>query len=368
MKSFLFLSVICLLMFACSNDDDAGQPGGSENGSLTFEIAASNEISTNSTTRGPIYSQQAIQGVTSVNVYAFKNNGTDYVYQTTYNIPNWTAGTNFQRYEVPSASNVPIGDYKFLAIGRDTADNYTLPTLTLLTKYQDMIATVSASGNETELFSGTTPVILTSPGTRVPIVMTRVVAGVLGYFKNVPTTINGAPVRYLRLSVSNSNQKVNVTTGAGINTAPAAFNIFNVDFTGRGISGDVYVGNDLSGQGVVKVTNSQLNGAYIVPVTGVTMTLGLYDTNGNALRTWVVTSVGLPIFDLTANHFYTLGQKTFAGTTTGDPSLPGNTVPPGDPTDDDAAIDLMTDQTISITITPNWTLIHNLGLLNNLPI
>lgn len=369
MNKLFFLSVTSLLMFAsCSNDDDA--PGGTNGESaVSFEIAAVNDLEDGIATRSPLYSQEAVQNVTDVNVYAFKNNGTDYVYQTTFNIPNWTPGTNFKRYEVPSGSNVPLGDYKFLAIGRDANDPYSLPALTAtVTRYQDMIATVSASGNETEIFSGTTPVVLTSPGVRVPIVMTRMVAGVLGYFKNVPTLVNGTAVRYLRLSVSNSNQQVNLTTGTGINTTPAAYNIINVDLSTQAVSGDVYAGNDLSGQGVVKVTNSQLNGTFFTPVTGVTMTLGLYDTGGNALKTWIVTSVGLPIFDITANHFYALGQKTFAGTTTGDPSLPGNSVPPGDPTDDDAPIDLMTDQTITITIVPGWALIHNLGLQNNPPI
>lgn len=160
MRNLLYLSMSCLLMFAsCSKDDEEVPGGNSENAQLTFELAAVNELSTGGVTRAPLYSQEAVQNVTDVKVYAFKNNGTDYVYQATYDIPNWTAGTTFKRYEVPSASNVPIGDYKYLAVGRDANDPYTLPTLTLgTTKFQDMIATVSASGAETELFSGYTPV------------------------------------------------------------------------------------------------------------------------------------------------------------------------------------------------------------------
>lgn len=360
MKSVLFLSVTCLLMFACSNDDESTSVG---SGSVSFELSAVNEITNGGTTRAPLYSQEAVQNVTDVNVYAFKNNGTDYVYQATYNIPNWTAGTTFKRYEVPSASNVPVGDYKYLAIGRDASDPYSLPSLTPATKFQDMIATVSASGAETELFAGYTPVVLTSPGTRVSIVMVRAVAGVLGYFKNVPTDINGTAVKYLRLSVTNSNQKVNLTTGVGINTALSPYNIINMDLSGQAIAGDYYAGNDLSGQNVVKVPNSQLSGTYFIPVNGVSMTLGLYDAGNNALRTWAVNSLGLPAFDILPNHFYTLGMKTYAGGTTGSPSNPN----PVDPTDDDAPIDLMTDQTISITITPNWTLIHYLTLQNFIP-
>lgn len=52
-------------------------------------------------------------------------------------------------------------------------------------------------------------------GTRVSIEMTRKVAGVLGYFKNVPQVLNGSTVKYLRLKVSNSNQQVNLTNGDG---------------------------------------------------------------------------------------------------------------------------------------------------------
>ena len=363
MKYLAILAAMSMVMFACSKDDEnAPGAGGNGEASITFGVSAVNELENGMGTRAPLYSQEAVQKVTDVNVYAFKNNGTDYVYQATYNIPNWTAGTSTKIYQVPSASMAPLGDYKFLAIGRDANDPYTLPALTPATKFQDMEATVSASGNETEIFSGYTPVLLTAPGTFVNITMVRAVAGVLGYFKNVPAMINGTPVKYLRLSVSNSNQKVNLTTGAGINTTPAAFNIINLDLSGQTVSNNVYTGNDLSEQGVTKLPNSQLAGSFYIPVGSISMTLGLYDASNNPLKTWVVVSLGLPLFDILPNHFYSLGMKTYAGTTTGDPSLPTN---PADPTDDDVAIDLTTDQTIIITIVPNWTLIHYLGILDN---
>ena len=185
--------------------------------------------------------------------------------------------------------------------------------------------------------------------------MTRKVAGILGYFKNVPQQLNGSTVQYLRLTVSNSNQQVNLTTGTGINTAPASYKVIDIDLSGQAVSDGVFIGNDLSSQGVVKVANSQLGGAFYMPVSGVTMTLGLYDSTGTAIKEWIVkdsSNGNATTFDILANHFYSLGIKGVAGSTNG--GTPGNTG------DDDNPIDLLIDQNIVITISPAWALIHNL--------
>ena len=212
------------------------------------------------------------------------------------------------------------------------------------------------SGDESEIFAGSADAeVMAQGGTRVSIEMTRKVAGVLGYFKNVPQVLNGSTVKYLRLKVSNSNQQVNLTNGVGINTAPTPYNIIDMDLSGQAVSNGVYVGNDLSGQGVVKVPNSQLGGSFYIPVSGVSMTLGLYDASGVAIKEWTVSdtnSSGATQFNLMANHFYSLGVKGATG------SVDGGT--PGNPGDDDAPVDLLTDQNIVITISPAWELIHNL--------
>ena len=84
-----------------------------------------------------------------------------------------------------------------------------------------MLASIVNSGDESEIFAGSADAeVMAQGGTRVSIEMTRKVAGVLGYFKNVPQVLNGSTVKYLRLKVSNSNQQVNLTNGVGINTAP----------------------------------------------------------------------------------------------------------------------------------------------------
>lgn len=354
MKSVVFLSVMSLLMFAsCSNEDNV-DPVENENGSVTFELSAVNEIESGSVTRAPVYSQEATQHVTQVDVYAFKKSGADYLFEKSYNIAGWTDGTTFKRFSVPEENKLAMGDYKFLAVGVGADNQFTVTTPTAsTTKFEDMVATIAAAGSETEIFAGSTPYTIIAQGSRVSIQMTRKVAGVLGYFKNVPTTVDGTTVKYLRLSVSTSNLVTNLSSGAGSTAGATPYNIINIDLSTQGTANDVYTGNTVA-SGIVKVPNSQLSGNYLVPVNGITMTLGLYDAGGTALRTWAVSSPGDgTTFNILANHFYTLGKKVASGTTTGDPD---------DPNDDDNPIDLLTDQTITITISPNWIAIHDLVL------
>ena len=89
-----------------------------------------------------------------------------------------------------------------------------------------------------------------------------------------------------------------------------------MDLSGQAVSNGVYVGNDLSGQGVVKVPNSQLGGSFYIPVSGVSMTLGLYDASGVAIKEWTVSdtnSSGATQFNLMANHFLFIGCERCYG-------------------------------------------------------
>lgn len=355
MKKFMFLAVASALMFACSNDDVPSPGETNEEGAIVFELSAVNNLSNGMSTRTPVYSQEATQQVTRVSVYAFMSNGTDYLYTKTYDISGWSSGTTFKRYAVADADKLPAGTYKFLAVGRDASDMYTVTAPTAATKFGEMMASITASGNESEIFAGSADAqVLDQGGSRVSIEMTRKVAGILGYFKNVPQTLNGSTVATLRLTASNSNQQVNLTNGVGINTAIASYDIMNIDLTTQAVSNGVYVGNDLSGQGVVKVANSQLGGTFYIPVSGITLTLGLYDASGTVIKQWSVedsSNSNATVFNIMANHFYSLGMKAQAG------NVNGGT---GDPGDDDAPVDLLTDQNIVITISPAWELIHDL--------
>lgn len=353
MKYLMMLTVASLLMFSCTKDEDVKPGVDPADGKVYFELSAVNKMSLGSDTKAPVYSQDASQHVTRVTVYAFMKQGADYLYVKSYDIPGWTDGTTFKRYVVPDTSKVVQGDYKFLAVGRDASDMFTVTTPSAMTKFEDMAASITASGNESEIFAGNTMVTVLPQGSRVSIEMTRKVAGVLGYFKNVPQSLNGSTVKYLRLTATNSNQQVNLSTGTGVNSAVASYRLMDMDLSTQPVANGVFTGNDLSGQGVVKVANSQLGGSFFMPVSGISMTLGLYDASNVAIKEWVVkdSAGGLSTFNILANHFYSLGMKALPGSTTGDPE---------NPNDDDDPIDLLTDQNIVITITPAWQLIHNL--------
>lgn len=355
MKKWAFsIAASLFVLAACSDEaslDDSSVPG---DGTVTFEISAVNQPSIS---RAPLYSQEATQHVTRVSVYAFLFNPStsSYLYHKTYQVADWSDGMTFKRFAVPDNDKLPAGDYKFLAVGRDATDQWNVTIPTSSTTYGDMLASVTSTGQETEIFSGSADAVITSQGARVSIEMTRQVAGILGYFKNVPQQLNGQVVRYLRLSVSNSNQRLNLTTGTGVNTVTASYNVMDIDLSGQRVENGVYTGNDLSSQGVVKVAGSQLGGCFYIPVSGVTMTLGLYDQAGAAIKEWVVkdsASGNATTFDILANHFYSLGTKGVSGSTNGGT--------PGDSGDDDNPVDLLTDQNIVITISPAWSVIHNL--------
>lgn len=362
MKKLLLSIATCGLLFgtACSKNDVPEQV---KPGTIVFDIEAVNALDT----KASIYSQEAIHSIENVNVYVFKNTGSvlapTYTYFSMVNIPNWTKGSNFMRYEVATANNIPQGDYKFIGVGRDITDQFTLttPLTPGTTNYIDFSASVTAAGMENEIFSGTTNIMITSAGVRVPIIMSRQVAGVLGYFKNVPVEIGGSEVRYLRLTILNSNKSINLTSGIGSMPTNATHNLIDVDLSTQVKNSDgTYGGNDLTAQNVVKVANSQLNGAFVIPVNNVTLTLALYGTDGTTvLKSWNVYDVGvIPTFNILPNHFYSLGHKVSSTSTTG-------TVL--DPTPD-SPIDLMTDQEITITINPAWTLVHNLTINPLLPL
>ncbi|WP_297930610.1 FimB/Mfa2 family fimbrial subunit [uncultured Alistipes sp.] len=349
MKKFAMSLLSCaLLLGACSKDEEKGE--NHPYGTLRFEVAAQSAPDT----RAGLNSQEPIHSVADVKVYVFRKSGSNYLYHKTFAMP-WSAGASFGRYDVPTAEMVPAGDYKFLAVGRDAGDRFSLPALTAnTTDYNDIVVSVTAAGQETEIFSGTYTATVSSEGMRIPVTITRQVAGVLGYFKNVPANIGGTTVKYLRLSISNSNKNLNLTTGLGSNPTGTSFNLINVDLSSQTVNGDgAYTGNDLSAQGVVKLPNSQLNGAFVVPVTGVTLTLGLYDAANAPLKTWTVLNDNAESsFSIVANHFYALGTKVAAGSTTGTPERPVA----------DAPIDLMKDQAITVTVLPNWAFIHNMTL------
>lgn len=342
----------CLFAWSCADDDQIQVVDESAKG-LSFELNAVAGMQIGTRAGAPLYSQEASQKVTRVSVYAFKKSGDHFLFAKSFTVPGWTVGTTSIVYAVAENDKLSPGEYKFLAVGRDASDNFTLTTPTVdTTTIEEMYAAITNSGDEYEVFADVKEATVTDAGTRVSLNMTRKVAGILGYFKNVPQILNTKTVKFLRLSISASDKSVNLATGVGAQPS-AGYNIFNMDLSGQTVSNGYYTGNDLSGAGVIKLTNSQLMGSYLMLVSSVSMTLGLYDDTNAALKEWSVRNSSVASFDVLANHFYSLGVKTSTTSTNG-----GG----GEGATPDNAIDLSVNDEITISITPGWAVIHNLTI------
>lgn len=351
MKKNIFIFFLSIAFIACSNDENVPDAGQNPKG-LVFEIAAKTQL--NETKAGtPVYSQDSSQNIARISILAFKHNGTDFYYTKTYEISDWIVGSTFKSYTVPEADKLPEGNYSFLAIGRDSTDLYQITTPVIgTTTIGNITATIAASGDEYEIFSGTTQDSVYTEGTRVELTMTRRIAGILGYFKNVPQVLNGQTVRYLKLTANAGNKEMFVANGSGL-SRDTGYDIINIDLSSQTVVNGIYTGNDLTSAGVVKLPNSQLAGAYMFPILNLILTVGLYDENNIAIKTWQVSEGASTTLNFLSNHFYSLGVKKKPDTTTG-----GTT----DPTDDDSAIDLLQDQVITISIDPAWNTIHQLDI------
>lgn len=365
MKKVIYLLFVSMILFACSQDE---QTSGLENqDGLVFKISTQSQLDLRA--GDPVYSQDATHKVSNVVVYAFLSDGTDYKYVRSYPIDTWTSASNTTSYTVSEGDELDPGDYKFLAVGRDASDNYGIlpsPLTAGITKFEEMLAAIAVSGDEYELFAGEGQATLTANGGTVSILMRRKVAGVLGYFTNVPQKLGAQTVGFIRLIASAGNLQVNLSSGVGSSDAPT-YDIIRIDLTGQQTTtgdpnignGNIYTGNaNTLPTEINQIPNSQLSGAYMIPVNNITLTLGLYEADGTTeIETWTVKNAGSEQFDILPNNFYSLGTKYKADTTNGSDGIPSD--------DDDKGInisDLLGHDGVTITIDPAWETINYLNL------
>lgn len=351
MNKVIFLVFASMLFFACSNDEQ--MPDVQTQGGVVFEISAESHDLTKGTA---LYSSEAPQNISSVNIYVF-NAG---LYQETYAVSNWSTTTNSGSYTV--SAPLLSGTYQFLAVGREASDGFTLPTLSVgVTTPADMEAALSAVGTAYDLFSGTTTTTLAGTPTIVSVVMTRRVGGFLGYFTNIPQILDGDTVATLRVTASTGNQTVLLTDGSGSDPA-AGYDIMTVNLSSQTVTNGIYAGNAVGG-GVAQLANSQLGGGYLLPTDNVTLTVGLYDKNGAVIKSWTVMDGASNTIDIMPGQFYSIGTKEIASNTTGDD--PDDDTDNGDPSDDDKGLSLLEGQIINVTLDPAWGTLHELTLQSN---
>ena len=381
-KNYFAMAILAcgLLTFsACSNDDAFNEDetnvtaGETRNVELTFNFS----VNSGEQTRGgrPLYSSEALQQVNAMKVYVFKASGDDYLYSEEINGNNFgfnnstAQGTESHSYTL--TKNLTDGKYKFLAVGYEEGYGTTFKALTMTptTKLSELLLELNAGKNADEVFSGVSDAVTvseTSKSFNVGVKLNRVVAGILGYFKNVPYQIeNGGKmvqVKHVLVNVIKKGTSAKLADRTA-NEVEDKYTIIDIDMNGYSQDGDNnwYAVAAKTGE-VATVANSVLQGAYSLPIAAVASSNTLEvvltgDDKSTALKTFKVKDVDSYDFAINANHFYSLGQKK-----TNDDTNGGDPDPDPEPDDNDDPIDLSKDQIITITVNANWNTIHDLEI------
>lgn len=295
----------------------------------------------------------------------------------------------------------PAKYYKFVAVGYNTTNPYgDLSPENGVTELEEFTTTNSLTGyNVAELFATQSSAAkkgdVKNQGT---LTLTRQVAGMLAYFKNVPATIDGTDVAAIRIYANKSFTKFTYPATDDFNGTTAGS---DKDLLMEFIMADISTGKDADGyytfntlskgsvtntsvsstnQGVAPlakdyvqpnnltlVENSIFGGRYLIPYDqhygavsgeGSTLTIELQDVGGTALRTLKVKtdqSMSGPatqyFYDIRCNNFYSIGQK-----------LKTETTDPGDPEDPDEPIDLSSKSEIVVQINDAWKVLHDMDV------
>ena len=297
----------------------------------------------------------------------------------------------------------PAKYYKFVAVGYNTTNPYgDLSPENGVTELEEFTTTNSLTGyNVAELFAtqsaDATKGDVKNQGT---LTLTRQVAGMLAYFKNVPATIDGTDVAAIRIYANKSFTKFTYPATDDFNGTTAGS---DKDLLMEFIMADISTGKDADGyytfntlskgsvtntsvsstnQGVAPlakdyvqpnnltlVENSIFGGRYLIPYDqhygavsgeGSTLTIELQDVGGTALRTLKVKtdqSMSGPatqyFYDIRCNNFYSIGQKLKTETIDPDPE---------DPEDPDKPIDLSSKSEIVVQINDAWKVLHDMDV------
>lgn len=253
-KNLFFALAAGMVMFsACSNDDDIVNNGGNGQDdaqvqSLVLQIASSGDGLTTRAGR-PLYSNEAAQDIQKVALY-FVNDENKVVLKKLVDWNNAVDYTDGKQLEISmkkeNNQKLPDDTYTVYAVGYSSTSDYTnSPALpandegtadgTDTWDAANFNATITYNINKNgaeEIFAGelTNLVVadgafsLKTDGTKNTITLHRQVAGVTGYFTNIPVSVNGKNSQYLRLVATNNSDKVKFTD-------------FNTTFTQNGNQG-----------------------------------------------------------------------------------------------------------------------------------
>ena len=389
-KNLLFAAAAGIMLFsACSNDEDIINGGGANDVNVSGEITlALNAGGSGAETRAarPVHSSEAYSEVTDVELKLFKKNGENWVAATGVTTDLAEGGWAISNWETQSAVSPGTTDnkttktvklknldknaeYKLVAYGYKTELTTTLAWTAALAK-----ATPNAGKDVEEIFAGEEEFSTNDEGkistTPVQVEMRREVAGVLGYFKNIPEKVGETTVKSVRVYASSSNTAYNIPSLDLQNQCGTAgtekVTVLDLAIPTEGVTvvEGIYNWAGKNGTNLKTEANSLLGGCFLVPFAKVdnkaTFTIALCDEKGKDLKTWTgvldktqTDENDTKIFNVNRNYFYSFGKKLKAGTTRPDPENP------------DEPIDLSVNNEITIILNNAWGVIHNMGIEEN---
>lgn len=440
-----------LAFTACQNEtvvyvDENGNPvenAGLQEGEGLLEVAVSSTDAASRAAR-PVGSSAAANNVSEVKVYAFKEDGGTYKFDNTLSLSNQLEGVSGGEGIFTVTGLKPVGDhantsmdnhtdqtkiltlkglakganYKFVAVGYNTTYPYgTLPAptagSTTLTGFIQTTTTAKTGYEIEELFAGVSEVCATQADkaaftSNASVTITRQVAGMLGYFENVPTKIGGEVVQYVKVYANATTSTFKFPAKLlgtpdfnGVNSSEAEIPVMEFDMaviatnwkggtptdvtytfadcstTGLGAGATASSSAPLATgykapQGLKLKAGSIFGGRYLIPYsqhyTTQTLTVTLENANGNVLKTLKVVTEDSKVpsasggdaptkyaYDIRCNNFYSIGQKLDTDSTNGGT--------PGTPdTDDDRPIDLSGNTDIVVIVNDAWRVLHNMGV------
>lgn len=403
-----------LAFTACQNEtiiylDENGNPIENVLGTNEILISVTN-TSANSRAVRPVGSSAAANNVDKVSIKVYKNDTDDV---TTAVLPN---GTDVMDWSGPTGEGLPTTDrevskvlkmknleagatYRIVAYGYNNETGYEI-TASASDAFTASAGTL-ADYTLPELFAGELEFTTTDDG-KIPagskqVYLERQVAGMIGYFENVPVCLpgeNASPtqVKYVKVYANAEttgfkfSSLANDLNGTGSNGTPdktesainkyllmmfdmssIASNYNNYSTVDADDLGEVYtMGQNPYATGYTAPRdlqlkeNSMFGGRYILPYSqhfeSQTITIELQAANGDVLKTLKVNTTGESIsgqtdattsqYDIRRNNFYSIGKKYKTDSTDG--------------TDPDEPIDLSTSNEVIVTINDAWDVLHDM--------
>lgn len=366
MKSFLLMAAVGTMMFsACSNDDNLSEIA-SNGEARPVELSMDFTVSSGAETRAgrPLYSSEALQRVNNLQLYIFK----DGTYLKSVKIDAFNNQTNQgdESHTYKFTPQLENGQYQFLAVGLEENEAYkTLSFTENTTTLEQAALELNDNKDAAEVFAGVSAQHTVSDDTKsltASVTLNRTVAGVLGYFKNIPYEVAKDDVmkRVMKVCVElvNKGTAANLKDNTTKSCTSTAYKMLTIDLTNETKADDGNYYKKDANITPATVANSFLAGGYVLPfnktVGQPTFKVVLYDDGDVALKTYKVQVEGSSDteLDVLANHFYSLGHKSKDDSTEGG----------GGEEDKDDPIDLSKDQVITITVNADWETIHDLEL------